>query len=302
MKNLNLKMIVGAVVAVAVMAAAAPEAVAQKKPAELSVGIYAPSAAFPTSAARLSYVQGMAKAIEQKTGIPTKGQAFVRYTNLLKAKPDFAIIEGLCVVTKRPGEVVAMAAIEGQTTMGWGLYTRSAKTLREVEGKDLAYVQTGCRDKEFVENAMLDGEVKQQFFGKLVARPDVSGAVAAVKDYKAAEAVFAPHGQAKGLNKLFDTGSMPTPAFVVMNEALPADVVGDVKATVLGYGAGGVIGGWRAASEQSYAGLNGQLRVRTKEPVFAMPDVVRLDVGDILMVPELKYDQVTVSQHFWEPK
>ena len=277
-------------------------AMAQKKPSQLTVGMYAPSAAFASSAARLAYIEGLAKAIEARTGIPTTGKAFVRYKDLLGARADFAIVEGVCIASRSPGEVFAQAVIGGATSQPWGLYAQSGGELKDLEGKQLAYVATGCRDKDFVENAMLDGEVKQSYFGKLVSRPDISGAVAAVKDYKAAQAVFAPSAAAKGLTKVFDTGSVPTPAFVVLGKGLPAAVVGDVKASVLGYGAGGGISGWRAATERTYAGLSGQLRSRDKNPVFANPDVVRLEVGEILVIPKSRFEQVAVSQHFWEPK
>ena len=40
-------------------------------PAKIEIGIYAPSVEFGTAQARLAYVQGLAKAIEQNTGIKT---------------------------------------------------------------------------------------------------------------------------------------------------------------------------------------------------------------------------------------
>src|SRR6478752_3792384 len=76
-------------------------------PKELTVGIYAPSVAFADSSARLSYVQGLAKAIEDKTGIKTTGKAYIRLSDLTSAKPDFAILEGLCIAAKSPGDVLA---------------------------------------------------------------------------------------------------------------------------------------------------------------------------------------------------
>jgi hypothetical protein len=266
----------------------------------LNVGIYAPSASFPDSGARLAYIQGLAKAISTKTGIPTTGKAYVRLADLMAAKPDFAIVEGLCIAAKSPGTVLATASINGDTTQTWGLFARGDGGFSGLKGKKLAFVQTGCRDADFIDNAMLDSEVKTKtFFESLVDKQDVSGAVAAVKDFKAADAVFAPTGQAKGLTKLFDTGTVPNPGFVVIAKGLPAGTVDKVKEAVLGYGANLGIDGWKGAA--SYSSLAGQLGARTKRAVFASPEPVRLDDSDVLIVPTSEFQTATVRQHFWDP-
>jgi hypothetical protein len=279
-----------------------PTASAQTQPAQLNVAIYAPSASFSDSAARLAYVQGLAKAIQAKTGIPATGKAYVRYSDLMAAKPDFAIIDGQCVATKNPGTLLAVAAIDGDTVQRWGLYTRSGDNFSSLKGKKLAYVKSGCRDEDFLDNVMLDSEIKTKgYFGGLVDKPDVAGAVAAVKDYKAADAVFAPSGASKGLSKLFDTGAVPNPGFVVTGKAVPTSVVDKVKDAVLSYGAGGGIDGWKGAQQAGYGGLAGRMGARVKKAVFAVPDVVKMDDQDVLVVPESQFEQASVEQHFWVP-
>jgi hypothetical protein len=269
---------------------------------QLTVGLYAPAAAFADSSARLAYVQGLAKAIQQKTGLPTVGRAYVRLGDLTTAKPDLAIVDGQCLAGGAMGQILATATLGGDTAPAWALYARGTDTLAGLKGKKLAYVRTGCRDNEFLDNAMLGGEVKaQSYFGALVDKPDVSGAVLAVRDYKQADAVFAPAAQAKGLTKVFDVGTIPAPGFVVLSKTLPAPVVEQVKDAVLGYGGGGGIDGWKAASQQGYAALSGRMGARLRRPVFAAPDVVRVDDQDVLVVPTSKFAEAPVRQHFWEP-
>jgi hypothetical protein len=70
--------------------------------------------------------------------------------------------------------------------------------MQALKGKKLAFVQMGCKDKEFMEHAMLESEVGLQFFSGQVGKPDIAGAVAEVASYKGAEAVFAPVGQQRG--------------------------------------------------------------------------------------------------------
>lgn len=268
---------------------------------QLTVAMYAPAAAFADSSARVAYIQGLAKAIQQKTGQATTGKIFVRLGDLLAAKPDFAIIDGQCLAAHAPGPILASAVGGGDTQQGWGLYTRGGETLATLKGKKLVTVKTGCRDTDFLDNAMLESEVKTaSYFGSLVEKPDVAGAVATVRDYKAADAVFAPAGQARGLTKVYDAGTVPNAGFVAL-KTFPAATQDAVRDAVLAYGAGGGIDGWRAAAQASYAGLGARMGARSRRPVFAVPDVVRLDDQDVLVLPASRYEQVTVKQHFWEP-
>jgi hypothetical protein len=278
----------------------AGEALAQQAPEQLAVAMYAPAAAFADSSSRLAYIQGLARAIQQKAGVPTSGKIYVRLGDLLAAKPDFAIIDGQCLAAHAPGAILAAAVAGGDTAQAWGLYTRG-DSLAALKGKKLVYVKTGCRDADFLDNAMLDGELKTAgYFGAVVDKTDVAGAVATVRDYKAADAVFAPAGQTRGLGKVYDAGSVPNAGFVALG-TFAAPLVESVKQAVLGYGGGGGIDGWRAAPPTLYSGLTGRLGGRAKRPVFAAPDPVRLDDQDVLVVPTSRYEQAPVKQHFWEP-
>jgi hypothetical protein len=278
---------------------------AQTAPESLTVAMYAPAAAFSDSSSRLAYMQGLAKAVQQKTGVPTVGKIYVRLGDLTAAKPDFAIIDGQCLAAHSPNvgvQILASAVVAGDVAQPWALYTRGGESLATLRGKKLVYVKTGCRDSEFLDNAMLDGEVKTAaFFGALVDKPDVTGAVLTVRDYKAADAVFAPATGARGLTKVYDAGPVPNSGFVAM-KPFPAALMDGVRDAVLGYGGGGGIDGWRAAAQGGYQALGARMGARTKRPIFAAPDVVRLDDQDVVVVPASKYEQATVKSHFWEPE
>ena len=281
----------------------AGDAAAQSSQAPITVAMYAPAAAFADSSARLAYVQGLARTIGQRTGAPTTGKAFVRLADLLASKPDFAIIDGQCLAARQAsGALLATAVIGGDLTQPWGLYGRGGDTrLASLAGKKLAYVRTGCRDSDFLDNAMLDGEVKTSaFFGALIDKPDVTAAVLTVRDYRQADAVFAPASQARGLARVYDAGPVPNPGFVAL-KSHPTALLDGVRDAVLSYGSGGGIDGWRPAAPAAYAALGGRLQARPKRLVFAPPDIVRLGEGDVLVLPASRYEQATVKQHFWEP-
>ena len=278
--------------------------IAAAQPAQkITIGLYAPSVEFGAAQARLAYVQGLAKAIEQNTGIKTEAQSYANVAALKKDAVDFAIIDGMCYATNLGWRLLATASIGGGTTRPWALYSSAGDTMQSLKGKKLAFIATGCNDAGFVDNAMLDSEVDPAFFGGRSGKPDLTAAIAEVAAYKAAQAVFAPTGAAKGLTKVFDTGAVPNPAFVDISGKLPAGVVDKVAAAVVGYGGSGAITGWTKPSRDIYVSLAGRLGKSTKSGILANPDPVRIDARDALIEPQTLKDTalVDVRHHFVRP-
>jgi len=277
---------------------------ASAQPAQkITIGIYAPSVEFGAASARVAYVQALAKAIEQNTGIKTDAQSYANVGALKKDNVDFAIIDGQCYATNMGWKLLASANIGGGTSRAWGLYTSTPGGMQALKGKKLAFIATGCNDAGFIDNAMLESEVDPAFFGSRVGKLDLTAAVAEVASYKTAQAVFAPSSSAKGLTKVFDTGSVPTPAFVEISGKLPASVVEKVAATVTSYGGGGAITSWAKPSRDPYASLAGRLGKVTKTGVFATPEPVRIDSKDVLVEPPTTKEtaMVDVRHHFVRP-
>lgn len=286
----------------AVLAGGAGGAAAQSVQ-RITIGIYAPSVEFGAAQARLAYVQGLARAIEQATGIKTDAQSYANVAALKKDAVDFAIIDGVCYATNLGWKLLATATIGGGTTRPWALYSSAGDSMQALKGKKLAVIATGCNDAGFVDNAMLESEVDPAFFGARSGKPDLTAAVAEVASYKAAQAVFAPAGAAKGLTKVFDTGAVPNPAFVEISGKLPASVVERVAASVIGYGGAGAIAGWTRPSRELYTGLAGRMSRVVKSGILATPEAVRIDARDALVEPSSLRDTavVDVRHHFVRP-
>src|SRR2546423_1016821 len=119
---------------------------------KITVGIYVPSVEFGTAQARLAYVQGLAKAIEQNTGIKTEAQSYSSVAQLKADKVDYAIIDGPCYATNLGWKLLAAANVGGGTTRAWALYSAGDDKMQALKGKKLAFVQTGCNDAGFVDN------------------------------------------------------------------------------------------------------------------------------------------------------
>lgn len=284
------------ILAAAVLLAASSAAA---QPAKITIGIYAPSVEFGTAQARLAYVQGLAKAVEQNTGIKTEAQSYASLGALKKDAVDFAIIDGQCYATNLSYRLLAAVNIGGGTSRAWALYS-NAGDLPALKGKKLAVINTGCNDAGFVDNAMLESEVDPAHFGSRVGKPDLSAAIAEVASYKTAQAVFAPSGSAKGLTKLFDTGNVPNPAFVDFGGKLPPATVEKVSSAVLGYGGGGAIASWQKGDGGNYRALAGRLGKVTKSGVLVAPELVRIDAKDVLSEPATLKDTAAadVRHHF----
>ena len=278
--------------------------VAAAQPAQqITIGIYAPTVEFGAAQARLAYVQGLAKAIEQNTGIKTFAQSYANVAALKKDAVDFAIIDGVCYAANLGWKLLATATIGGGTTRAWALYSSAGETIAALKGKKLAFIATGCNDAGFVDNAMLESEVDPAFFGARSGKPDLTAAIAEVASYKAAQAVFAPAGAAKGLTKVFDTGAVPNPAFVDLSGKLPGSIVERVAAAVVGYGGSGAIAGWTKPSREIYTALAGRLGKVNKAGILANAEPVRFDAKDALIEPATLKETavVDVRHHFVRP-
>ncbi len=284
--------------ALAVLAAAPTTAHAQN-PSKLTIGIFAPTVEFGTAQARLAYAQGLAKAIEQNTGIKTEAQSYATFAALKKDNVDFAIIDGPCFATNLNNKLLATANVGGGTTRAWALYSSAGDTMQALKGKKLAFIATGCNDAGFVDNAMLESEVDPSFFGARVGEKDLTGAIASVTSYKTAQAVFVPVGSAKGLTKVFDAGTVPNPAFVGLSAV--SDAISDkVASAVIAYGGSGAIASWAKPAREPYQMFAARLTPVRKQGVFANPEPVRIDSKDVLLDPPTLKDPGTmaVRHHF----
>ncbi|HRC57144.1 MAG TPA: hypothetical protein PKU97_14520, partial [Kofleriaceae bacterium] len=168
--------------------------------------------------------------------------------------------------------------IGGEPTRSWGLFASTGTDMQSLRGKKLSYVQTGCNDSAFIDNAMLESEVDSNFFSSRVSKGDLVAAVAEVASYKGAQAVFAPIGSQKGLTKIFDTGSVPNPAFVEVGDLDPA-ITAKVASAVTGYGGAGAISGWSAGGKQLFQSLAGRMG-RNSQMAVAATFQLSLYAGD----------------------
>ncbi len=233
------------------LAAAQPAAI-PGAPSSLRIGLFAPNSRF-TGGSSFSYINGVARHIQNVTGIPTTGKVW-RSAGAFRAAArtlDFAVVDPVFLCHRRY-PVLASGRLGGGSRAAWALFARGGiSNLAQLKGKRLAMAASGSGDVSFAEG-MLGGRLKLSGFVKFVFRNDLTAAINAVKG-GAADAVLAPVVMARGLRRVFSSPSVPNAGFVVIKRGLPRALINKVSSAVRGYGAGGV-GGWGGAANYSCPG------------------------------------------------
>ncbi|HXU69732.1 MAG TPA: PhnD/SsuA/transferrin family substrate-binding protein [Polyangia bacterium] len=290
----------------ALVLATATNARAADKP--ITIAIYAPNAPFQSGGDRFTFINRLAQQVSSVVGVPATGRAFARASDLEAAirnkQVDFAVLDGVYLAERGvPYQVLATATSGGDTAPRWALFAGGATRVDELQGKKLSLASTGGRDSEFISNALFDGEVQiGKFFASQARAPEMAAAVQAVALHKA-DAVFAPESMGGSLKKVFDVRDrVPNPAFCEVAPGLSPDLVGKVKAAVLGHGAAGPgLDGWKPSSAEAYRALNGRMGARTRRPVMVEPDVVRIEEQDVLVPPPLEPGLPDLKPLYWQP-
>ena len=212
------------------------------------------------------YVQGLAKAIEQNTGIKTEAQSYGSIGALKSDNVDFAIIDGPCYAVNLGLRLLANANIGGGVSRDLGAVLERGDSMQALKGKKLAFVATGCNDAGFVDNAMFESEVDAQFFGARVGEKDLdrrdrrrvvvqdrAGRVRAGRcGPRAHEAVRHRCGAEPRVRRS-------------SRRSFPAAVSAKVSAAVVGFGGSGAIAGWAKPSREPFTSLAGPARPRRQD-------------------------------------
>jgi hypothetical protein len=247
--------------------------------AELTLALYAPTAPLPSAQARFSYVEKLARQL-QAAGVQVQGRAFARAVDLESAikrgAVDLAILDAIYLAERGPSyPVLAVATVGQDTTLRWGLYTAVQKgSMLELGTSKLAWTQVVGREPTFLDQVLLDGELRvAQFFELRPPAPDVAAAVSEVV-LRRADCVFAPEPAVagKGLRRVYDAGRVPNPALVQVNPRLPRDVVQLVQRTVLAAATVGGLDGWKPSGAEPYRQLRARLLGRAGGRRFVMAE------------------------------
>jgi hypothetical protein len=186
--------IVTACAIVAVLGLAPPRARADT----VTVGLFAPSAPFPSTAARVELASKLGDHVGKAFGQTGSGKVFARAGDFTaavkKGEVTVALVDATFLAATGGNFTVIAAAVRGgETSHGWQLVARSSEKVGTLKGKRLLVPGVGGREADFVLNVLLGGEVGRDYFAKIEAAPDTASALAALGLGKT-DAVVVPSG------------------------------------------------------------------------------------------------------------
>lgn len=164
------------------------------------VGYFDPYAPFPSPLERAEFAQALGAALSEPD-VNIRGSAYSKAIDLARdmgaGRVQIAMVspQFLWVSKEKAYARPNIAAIQGKSSnCQYSLYTRqkdSVKDLRQLRKKRLAVVKTGVRDKAFIYNILLKGEIRESKYFKLLYVPDLAGALGTLRFGKA-DAFFGP--------------------------------------------------------------------------------------------------------------
>jgi ABC-type amino acid transport substrate-binding protein len=241
--------------------------------APITVGVFAPSAPFPSTAARVELANrlggALGKALDGGVGrVYARAPDFaaaVRKTEVAIALVDPAYLAGTSGYT-----VIAVALHAGSADRGWQLVARTGTTLAALAGKRVVVPSLGGRELDFVRYVLLGGELARGFFAKVEAAPDTASALAALALGKTDAAVVPASGELPaGTALVLALPALPNPVLVVYG-ALPAASRDAVLAAALAFQGDATIAGFGAADGDLVRGVARRFTAPVKQPPFSV--------------------------------
>ena len=164
----------------------------------VTVGLFAPTAPFPSTSARVELATKLGEHVGKALGKPGSGKVFARGTDFQAAvrrgEVGVALVDAAYLAVAGGNYTVIGAAVRGgETASGWQLVARGADKLAGLKGKRVLVPGIGGREADFVLNALLGGEVPKDFFANIETAPDTVSALAALGLGKA-DAAVVPSG------------------------------------------------------------------------------------------------------------
>src|SRR5262249_17234383 len=130
----------------------------------LTVGVFAPSAPFPSTAARVELASKLGDHFGKAVGATGAGKVFPRPTGfsaaVKKGEIAIALVDATFLAATGGNFTVVAAAVRGgETQHGWQIVAKGNEKIGGLKGKRVLVPSVGGRETEFVLNVLLGGEV-----------------------------------------------------------------------------------------------------------------------------------------------
>jgi ABC-type taurine transport system substrate-binding protein len=252
----------------------------------VTVGLFAPTAPFPSTSARVELASRLGEQVGKALGQTGSGKVFARggdfATAVRKGEVAIALVDAAYLAVAGGNyTVIASAVRAGETEHGWQLVARGSDKLAALKGKRVLVPGIGGRETDFVLNVLLDGEVPKDFFAKIETAPDTVSALAALGLGKA-DAAVVPAGVElpAGTVVVAKLAAIAGPVLVAYG-SVSAQQRQALAAAIASLKGDATVAGFRAADAEPVKQIARRFVVPVKRGPLAVP-AFRLLVGDLV--------------------
>jgi NAD(P)H-hydrate repair Nnr-like enzyme with NAD(P)H-hydrate epimerase domain len=252
----------------------------------LTVGLFAPTAPFPSTAARVELASHLGEDVGKVLGVPAAGKVFARAGDFAaavrKGEVTVALVDATYLaVAGGSYTVLAAGTHAGDTTHVWQLVARGPTKISELRGKRVLVPAIGGRETDFVVDALLGGEVRRDFFAKIESAPDTASALAALGLGKT-DAAIVPAGieLPAGASVVLKLPSLSGPVLVAYG-TLPVAQRNSLAASATTFRGDATITSFKAADADAVRAVARRFTPPAKRGPLAVP-AIRLLVGDLV--------------------
>lgn len=251
----------------------------------VTVGLFAPTAPFPSTSARVELASKLGDHIGKALGGSGSGKVFARGADFAaavkKGEVTIALVDAAYLAVAGGNYTVIAAAVRGgESTHGWQLVARGGGKLAALRGKRVLVPGIGGREGDFVLNVLFGGEIAKDFFAKIEPAPDTVSALAALGLGKA-DAAIVPSGVElpQGSSVVLTLPALSGPVLVVYG--VTAAQRSGIAAAAASFKGDATVASLKATDVEAVRGVARRFIVPIKRGPLAVP-AVRLLVGDLV--------------------
>jgi hypothetical protein len=255
----------------------------------ITVGVFAPSAPFPSTAARVELATRLGEHVGRALGDTGVGRVYARAGDFAaavrKGEVTVALVDA-AYLAGTGGYVVIAGAVGGAGGAGgpaqaWQVIARAGtRTLAELRGKRVLVPSNGGREADFVLNVLLGG-AERDLFGKIEAAPDTASAVAALGLGKA-DAAIVPAGvdPPAGMAQVIALPPLATPLLVAYG-AVPAPRRAALARAAASFAGDAVVGAFKEGGDDGVQAIARRFAAPVKRGPLLVP-AVRVVAVDLI--------------------
>ncbi len=272
----------------------------------VTVGLFAPTAPFPSTSARVELATKLGEHVGKALGANGSGKVFARGSDFAaavrKGEVGIALVDAAYLAVAGGNYTVIAASVRGgDTAHGWRLVARGTDKLAGLKGKRVLVPGIGGRETELVLDVLLGGEVANDYFAKIETAPDTVSALAALGLGKT-DAAVVPAGVElpSGAKVVLELPRLSGPVLVAYGSVNAAQRE-KVAAAIGGFKGDATVAGFRAADPDVVKQIARRFVVPAKRGPLAVP-AVRLLVGELVEDRKLVIERTPVTAFATKPR